>query len=137
MKGRSAFALAVAALAFAVSLGLTPVLGELGTARAACGGTLGEPQALFAFQPSSDGFQVSGPAPLTVSATWLLDVVVPKGSTASLDWGDGSPPTPFTAQDCGDETINWPIQPAWRVVPQPNRRRRTRPKQRSSGLFAA
>ena len=110
MKGRSAFALAVAALAFAVSLGLTPVLGELGTARAACGGTLGEPQALFAFQPSSDGFQVSGPAPLTVSATWLLDVVVPKGSTASLDWGDGSPPTPFTAQDCGDETINWPVQ---------------------------
>ncbi len=110
MKGRSAFALAVAALALAVSLGLTPVLGGLGTARAACGDTLGEPQALFAFQPSSDGFQVAGPVPLAVSATWLLDVVVPKGSTASLNWGDGSPPIAFSALDCGDDTASWPVQ---------------------------
>ena len=110
MKGRSAFALAVAALAFAVSPGLTPVLGELGTARAACGDEPSEPEAIFAFQPPSQDFEISGPAPLAVRVTWLAGVVIVAGTTASLSWGDGSAPTAFSAQDCGDETISWPVQ---------------------------
>jgi hypothetical protein len=65
---------------------------------------------LFAFQPPAKDFQVVGPAPLALSATWLIDAVVPVGSTAILDWGDGSAPIAFSAKDCGGGTINWPIQ---------------------------
>ena len=111
MKGRSAIALSIAVLVAAASLGLLLSPNGPRPALAACGGEVGDPQALFSFDPAlSADFQVSGPAPLTVSATFLLDVLTPKGSTASLSWGDGSGATPFTAQDCGDDTINWPIQ---------------------------
>ena len=112
MKGRSAFALSAAVLTSAACLGLLASLsGGAKIARATCGDAPGEPEALFTFQPPSVGFQVSGPAPLLVTATWVLDIAVVKGSTAALDWGDGSPPTPFSAQDCGDDiAINWTPQ---------------------------
>lgn len=111
MTGRTAFAFSMAGLLVAATLGLAPFADGPPRARAACGGEVGDPQALFSFEPAqSADFQVSGAAPLTVSATFLLDVLTPKGSTAVLHWGDGSRPTPFTAQDCGDDTINWPVQ---------------------------
>ncbi|MBA4181749.1 MAG: hypothetical protein C0506_14260 [Anaerolinea sp.] len=111
MRGRSAFALSVTAFVIGASLGLSSLPNGPRTARAACGGEVAEPEALFSFQPAqSPDFLVSGTAPLAVSATWLIDVLTVKGSTASLNWGDGSPPTPFTAEDCGDDTISWPVQ---------------------------
>ncbi len=82
-----------------------------GSARAACGDTIGDPDVIFAFDPPVSGFEVSGPAPLTVTVTWVPGAVVPIGSTGFLDWGDGSAFTPFTSQDCGDGfAIDWPPQ---------------------------
>ena len=106
--GISALALAVAvALAAALALPATP-------ARAACGDAPGEIEVLFTFVPpvsGDSGFEVSGPAPLTVSATWVPGVLLLAGSTATLNWGDGSSFTSFTGQDCGDgETMYWPPQ---------------------------
>ena len=110
MRGKPTFAL-VAAIALAASLGLVALSVGPRSARAACDGDTADPEALFSFQPPQTGdFQVTGPAPLAVSATWLMDVLTVSGSKASLNWGDGSAPTPFTAQDCGDDTINWPVQ---------------------------
>jgi hypothetical protein len=110
MKASSAFALSVAAAVLAACLGLTWLSDGPRTARAGCGDNAADPPALFAFQPPAKDFQVVGPAPLALSATWLIDAVVPAGSTASLDWGDGSAPTPFSAKDCGGGMINWPVQ---------------------------
>ncbi|MEO6396828.1 MAG: FGLLP motif-containing membrane protein [Tepidiformaceae bacterium] len=111
MYGRSVLAISVAAVALAAFVGLALLGSAPQSARAACGGELGEPEALFVFEPPQSGdFQVSGLAPLTVSATWVLDAVTPAGSTASINWGDGSGTTPFGARDCGDGTINWPVQ---------------------------
>ena len=96
MKSLTAFALSVTAVVVAALAGLSAFPSGQRTARAACGGTVDEPEALFSFEPpQSADFQVTGAAPLAVSATWLLDVLTAKGSTASLNWGDGSPPTPF------------------------------------------
>jgi hypothetical protein len=81
------------------------------TARAACGDDTGEPTVLFTFEPAPNAFEIAGTAPLQVSASWVPGAVLPAGSTANLNWGDGSASTPFTLEPCGDgETVNWPPQ---------------------------
>ncbi|MEP6871593.1 MAG: FGLLP motif-containing membrane protein [Anaerolineaceae bacterium] len=110
---RSVAGLGLCAFALAVALAVA-FFQPASHARAACGDTPGEIEVLFTFVPpvsGDSGFEVSGPAPLTVSATWVPGVLLLAGSTATLNWGDGSSFTPFTGQDCGDgETMFWPPQ---------------------------
>ncbi|MEP7217046.1 MAG: FGLLP motif-containing membrane protein [Anaerolineaceae bacterium] len=110
---RMVVAIGVSAIALVVAAGAALVL-PASPARAACGDVPGEIEVLFTFVPpvsGDSGFEVSGPAPLTVSATWVPGVLLLAGSTGTLDWGDSSSLTPFTGQDCGDgETMYWPPQ---------------------------
>lgn len=82
-----------------------------GPAFAACSDSPDDPQIIFAFDPPPSGFEVRGTAPLEVTVTWVPGATVLAGSTAFIDWGDGSPPTPFHGTDCGDGiAIEWPPQ---------------------------
>lgn len=82
-----------------------------GPAFAACSDSPEDPQIIFAFDPPPSGFEVRGTAPLEVTVTWVPGATVLAGSTAFIDWGDGSPPTPFHGTDCGDGiAIEWPPQ---------------------------
>jgi len=96
--------------AFAGASGL-PARSGPRTARAVCGDNPETPDALFVFDPPGSDFQVAGPAPLRVTVTMTFGLTVPVGATGSLTWGDGSPATPFTGQDCGDGiAAYWPQQ---------------------------
>lgn len=95
-------------LVAAIALALLP---SPGSVRAACGDSVDEPQVIFAFDPPLSGFEVRGSAPLDVTVTWVPGATVPAGSTAVIDWGDGSAPSPFDGTDCGDGiAMDWPPQ---------------------------
>ncbi len=101
--------LSVLMLVAAIAVALLP---SPRSARAACGDSLEEPEVIFAFNPPlNDVYEVRGTAPLDVTVTWVPGALVPVGSTATIDWGDGSAPTPFYGTDCGDGiAMDWPPQ---------------------------
>jgi hypothetical protein len=107
---RAVLAGGLSALLFATML-VFAISPSPGVVRAACGESLDEPEAAFAFDPPLSGFEVAGVAPLAVTVSWVAGAAAPLGSTAFLDWGDGSPPTPFSSNDCGDGiALDWPPQ---------------------------